>query len=238
MSSFEVRHESPSQRKTEPFTSYLKYLDREVTKNELILMLSSSLESDRVCQKHSHEMLLGVLKLMGTRGLHMVWPDVWELIDDDCDMFMQRVWAAAFVKNTSRAVWIVAHRQALAPILDVAVARELDTTPDNKTRDASKLKLLFQSKIGASLFKQEGLDFQFQDFLISVKRRFHDAEMQDFTSATIADYTAAMQVSTKQLIASGHAPWKKKRLEAVSELVFVPFVFTIRCFCFNPHHVG
>ena len=68
----------------------------------------------------------------------------------------------------------------------------------------------FGTKVGASIFHKEGLDFQFKDFQDTVVKQLHDAEMEHLTVDVVDGFKQVMRTRTRILIGTGHMPWTKK----------------------------
>lgn len=77
--------------------------------------------------------------------------------------------------------------------------------------DSKTLQELCSTRAGASIFKAEGLNQQFEAFKEDVKKRLHDAEMEHFTEETVSDFKQAMRTQTRMLMGTGHMPWTKKK---------------------------
>ena len=121
----EARVENPTERKSGPFTRWCEHADNaSISKSSFILMLSGSLESDRVCARHSDEMITACQKFIGLHELNKKFPDVWQCIEGDMDMQLTNQWSKSSTSDDARTSWIIAHRHSLDPLMDVPLALE------------------------------------------------------------------------------------------------------------------
>lgn len=214
----ELRHESPPMRKTEPLLGYLMYSTGDVTKDELILMITSCLEGDRVSSKsYSQVCLTAMMKFMGEHQLNVKFPDVWSSIDTDVDQFLYTIFIGNDPKKTDRNTWITNYQHALSLLMDIKLCMQMRDTNPKTTGFDEKFETLYATRIGQALFKKEGTEYQFDEYLNSAKRRLLDLEIDNkITSAMVDAFRTSMLYNVKQLKEAGHALWVKKTKVSLS----------------------
>jgi len=206
----ELRHDSPTCRKTEPMMEWLEYNSGDITRNELLLLVRSVLEGDRVSKKHSQECLLAVMKYIGRHEIWKKMRDVWEAVEGDFDIFLCNLFLESDDKKTSRAAWIANHRFALAPFVNVTDAKAVAEMPVDAEVNQRVVMTLFESKIGSALFKPEAQKVQFQDYLDTVRKRILEVELDDVSVDGYNGLKEVMLLQVKGMVRLGHACWRKK----------------------------
>ena len=182
----------------------------------MILMLNSSKESDRISEKMSHEMMMSVLKFIGTHDLHTRFPRIWTAVRQDFDSFMAG--HAEESKSTVRRTWLVKHRHALRPLMDIELAMRVDGQ-DSSKHNLGDLEKLFASHVGGALFKAEALDCHFSSFLTSAQAKIRDTEIEGYTEISVRSLKQSLLAETKHLVGMGHSQWRKKPCNSLASWV-------------------
>ena len=184
-------------------------------------MALQTLPDERITQKLHEDMLMGLMKYIGEWGIHEKYNDAWGAMREDADQFMQRMWAKECVKDTDRLSFLIAHRAALKPLMNVDTAIAIVKERGDDVVDAAKLREVYGSAIGQALFREEAMECQFEEFKLNVEKRLVEAELEHFTKDVVTGFRQCMLQATKQLVQAGHKPWEKKSTCPFGKTFFV-----------------
>ena len=206
------KHENVTQRKVAPLVGFLYYHAGNCTKKDLMLLIDTTREQDRVCKKHAEVLQKSVLKFIGKSNLHLKWPELWVAVKDGFDVVLTRLYTASDEKHTtSRATFITAHRHALSTFMTVRHMDNIEKAIEAPSEvPAAELRELMDTIIGSKLCHPERVHLQFHDFVLSIDDRLLELEHQDFSIDETKSFDTVMHQQPRVLVHNGHVKWESK----------------------------
>ena len=151
-----AKHDDPTQRDFEPFLHCMRYLTQPLNLTELTVCCKNSLQGQYISEDKSMKMMEMICRHIGKLSLHVQEPTWWGAVSAYFDTVLSRRWHYEMRGAGGREAYLVAHRDSLRPFLYEDVVKKANMcVKNNKTPDASDVRLLQATQVGKALYKIE-----------------------------------------------------------------------------------
>jgi len=198
--------DNPTKRTSVSFIEFMHHLPRAMNLTELTVCMKNSLQSEKVSEVSSLEMLTAICKHMGRFEIPTKSIEWWKTVADDFETVLLRLWSSEANKSSSaRESFLITHRDSLSPFLDQVVLRIMKNSIVAQTLpDKDITRTLMSSALGQKLFKLETTKIEKLNFDESADPAIEDAEFYNFAPEEMETFYAKMRRGVEAMVKAGH----------------------------------
>lgn len=191
---------NPAQRRTDTILSYLEY-SAACNLTELKFMISSSREGPTMIRKSSLKVLVHILKYIGKHSLHTKWPAFWKQSSGDFDTTFASHVAMNPPDAAIRAQYVHGLRSAFDTLVPFTNVQKVEDAVAAKNEvPCDSLQEIMKTKVGALLYKSEGLVMRYKVFIKTIDERLSELEDLSYSSADVVAFNDVMTMESKEVM--------------------------------------